>query len=386
MDNYYKLLNVKKDASLSDIKLAYRILASKFHPDKYPENTKFAEDMMKRLNVAYEVLSDPIKRKAYDEWLNLNDVSNNQGGSREKAKPSESHKNQNNNSPDHIHIYLMAILGIVIALVSAVFQLIGRVLDVFIEILMKCYKNLNKVKNNADRKIQKGLKEILKAVLGLFTFIFGIAIITFIIFSIIGIFEPGTKHKIANEVGTEKIEVAKDAENPYLKFAPPPSQDDQISIKNTPIVKQIETKIESEQPYNAAQANDNTNELPPLKSYFMDTLPSAWEYVGFYSENKVKAYVNKSSLRQIDGIKTYIVKLERYDAPTLLLRSYADCNKKIMRITQSVKSIRSPHEALTCSSNCFDSGREVEDQPGLWGDIPAGSVDSEIYSYACIRN
>ena len=146
MDNYYKLLNVKKDASLSDIKLAYRILASKFHPDKYPENTKFAEDMMKRLNVAYEVLSDPIKRKAYDEWLNLNDVSNNQGSSREKAKPSESHKNQNNNSPDHIHIYLMAILGIVIALLSAVFQLIGRVLDVFIEILMKCYKNLNKVK------------------------------------------------------------------------------------------------------------------------------------------------------------------------------------------------------------------------------------------------
>jgi len=379
VDNYYKLLNVKKDASQSDIKLAYRVLASKFHPDKYPENTKFAEDMMKRLNVAYEVLSDLIKRKAYDEWLTLNDGSNSQGSSRDKAKPSESHKNQNNNSPDHIHLYLISILGIVFSLVSIIFQLIGRAVNVLIEILVICCRNLNKIKNNIGRKIQKALKDILKYVLGFLIFILVLSFIAVIL-------EPKTENKIVNEVSTEKTDIAKDAEDPYLKFAPPPSQDDQISIKNTPLVKQIETKIESEQPYNATQANDNTNELPPLKSYFMDTLPSAWEYVGFYSENKVKAYVNKSSLRQIDGIKTYIVKLERYDAPTLLLRSYADCNKKIMRITQSVKSIRSPHEALTCSSNCFDSGREVEDQPGLWGDIPAGSVDSEIYSYACIRN
>lgn len=379
MDNYYKLLNVKKDASQSDIKLAYRVLASKFHPDKYPENTKFAEDMMKRLNVAYEVLSDPIKRKAYDEWLTLNDGSNTQGSSREKAKPSESHKNQNSNSPDHIHLYLIAILGIVFSLVSIIFQLIGRAVNMLIEILVICCRNLNKIKNNIGIKIQKALKDILKYVLGFLIFILVLSFIAVIL-------EPKTENKIVNEVSTEKIDVAKDAEDPYLKFAPPPSQDDQISIKNTPLVKQIETKIESEQPYNSVQASDNTNELPPLKSYFMDTLPSAWEYVGFYSENKVKAYVNKSSLRQIDGIKTYIVKLERYDAPTLLLRSYADCNKKLMRITQSVKSIRSPHEALTCSSNCFDSGREVEDKPGLWGDIPAGSVDSEIYSYACIRN
>jgi hypothetical protein len=379
VDNYYKLLNVKKDASQSDIKLAYRVLASKFHPDKYPENTKFAEDMMKRLNVAFEVLSDPIKRKAYDEWLTLNDGSNTQGSSREKAKPSESHKNQNYNSPDHVHLYLIAILGIVFSLVSIIFQLIGRAVNVLIEILVICCRNLNKIKNNIGRKIQKALKDILKYVLGFLIFILVLSFIAVIL-------EPKTENKIVNQVSTEKIDIAKDVEDPYLKFAPPPSQDDQISIKNTPLVKQIETKIESEQPYNAAQANDNTNELPPLKSYFMDTLPSAWEYVGFYSENKVKAYVNKSSLRQIDGIKTYIVKLERYDAPTLLLRSYVDCNKKLMRITQNVKSIRSPHEALTCSSNCFDSGMEVEDQPGLWSSIPAESVDSEIYSYACIRN
>jgi curved DNA-binding protein CbpA len=70
MKNYYELLGISKSSSFDDVKIAYRKQSSKYHPDKYPENTKFAEDMMKQINAAYAVLSNPEKRSAYDDWLN----------------------------------------------------------------------------------------------------------------------------------------------------------------------------------------------------------------------------------------------------------------------------------------------------------------------------
>ena len=67
--NYYEILGIKRTSSQEEIKKAFRKLASKFHPDRYSDNTKFAEDMMKNINVAYQVLSDPEKKDAYDKWL-----------------------------------------------------------------------------------------------------------------------------------------------------------------------------------------------------------------------------------------------------------------------------------------------------------------------------
>jgi curved DNA-binding protein len=63
--DYYKILGLERSASEADIKKAYRKLARKYHPDVSKE--KNAEKRFKEVNEANAVLSDPTKRKAYDE-------------------------------------------------------------------------------------------------------------------------------------------------------------------------------------------------------------------------------------------------------------------------------------------------------------------------------
>jgi len=65
--DYYKVLGVGKDASTEEIKKQYRKLARKYHPDLNP-NDREAELNFKKINEANEVLSDPEKRKKYDEY------------------------------------------------------------------------------------------------------------------------------------------------------------------------------------------------------------------------------------------------------------------------------------------------------------------------------
>ena len=65
--DYYKTLGVDKNATADDIKKAYRKLARKHHPDLNPDNAD-AEKLFQQLNEANEVLSDPEKRKKYDQY------------------------------------------------------------------------------------------------------------------------------------------------------------------------------------------------------------------------------------------------------------------------------------------------------------------------------
>src|SRR5690606_2663222 len=65
--DYYKTLGVEKSATDNEIKKAYRKLARKYHPDLNPNDTD-AHKKFQQINEANEVLSDPEKRKKYDNY------------------------------------------------------------------------------------------------------------------------------------------------------------------------------------------------------------------------------------------------------------------------------------------------------------------------------
>jgi molecular chaperone DnaJ len=71
-EDFYRILGVKKDAKPEEIKKAYRRLARKYHPDVNPGD-KAAEDRFKQMSEAFDVLSDPKKRKVYDRFGQYSD-------------------------------------------------------------------------------------------------------------------------------------------------------------------------------------------------------------------------------------------------------------------------------------------------------------------------
>lgn len=80
--NYYELLDVSPDATVEEIKRAYRRLARQYHPDLNPGD-KQAEETFKDLVEAYDVLCDPEERKKYDQLINTRNSKN-----RRRTKPT----------------------------------------------------------------------------------------------------------------------------------------------------------------------------------------------------------------------------------------------------------------------------------------------------------
>jgi curved DNA-binding protein len=81
--DYYKILGVGKTATQDEIKKAYRKLANKYHPDK-TKGDKAAEEKFKDINEANGILSDPVKRKKYDQfgadWKHYEEAGQQPGG------------------------------------------------------------------------------------------------------------------------------------------------------------------------------------------------------------------------------------------------------------------------------------------------------------------
>lgn len=82
--DYYEVLGVNRSVTPDELKKAFRKLALKFHPDKNPGDKK-SEEKFKEANEAYEILSDPTKRQAYDQFGHIGT----QAGFRPGANPYE---------------------------------------------------------------------------------------------------------------------------------------------------------------------------------------------------------------------------------------------------------------------------------------------------------
>ncbi len=91
---YYAILGVPEKAKYTDIRAAYRLLAKKYHPDR--NNSDFAEDMIKKINAAFEVLSNREKRRQYDE-TDFNDWSH------KEDKVVRDDVDNNDNMKDHYY-------------------------------------------------------------------------------------------------------------------------------------------------------------------------------------------------------------------------------------------------------------------------------------------
>lgn len=81
MNDWYKTLGTARDADEAQIKAAYRKLAKKYHPDAHPGD-KECEARFREITEAYTILSDPAKRKKYDEEFSRREGQQKNSGSK----------------------------------------------------------------------------------------------------------------------------------------------------------------------------------------------------------------------------------------------------------------------------------------------------------------
>lgn len=96
MKDYYKILGVNTNSPDEVIKAAYRALAKKYHPDIYQGDKFFAEQKMKEINEAYDILSDNLKRKEYDS-------GHNQAAARDTSEVKQSYSEPETQSNDIVY-------------------------------------------------------------------------------------------------------------------------------------------------------------------------------------------------------------------------------------------------------------------------------------------
>jgi curved DNA-binding protein CbpA len=86
MNTHYDNLQVSRNASLRVIRAAYKSLSQEWHPDKHPNDRANSERIMKIINQAYEVLSDPALRAAHDKWIDTQIHNQHDGAGRQNQQ------------------------------------------------------------------------------------------------------------------------------------------------------------------------------------------------------------------------------------------------------------------------------------------------------------
>lgn len=71
MPTHYEVLNITEDADPAVVKASYKALAHRYHPDRTPNSPKAAVNKFHQISEAYDVLSNPGSRRAYDEQLRM---------------------------------------------------------------------------------------------------------------------------------------------------------------------------------------------------------------------------------------------------------------------------------------------------------------------------
>jgi curved DNA-binding protein CbpA len=92
--DFYTILGISQYAKYREIKVAYRRLALKYHPDR--NSSPFAEAAIKRINAAFEILSDKDKRRQYDKTAVFNNIS--QDKEKRQNQPYSSYTHDDNSS------------------------------------------------------------------------------------------------------------------------------------------------------------------------------------------------------------------------------------------------------------------------------------------------
>lgn len=96
--NYYQILGLERNASPDDIKKAYRYYASKFHPDLH-NGDKFFEEQFLNVKEAYDLLSDPLKRRKYDsEFSDLREPTYQESEAPRNQSEQKSNKGKESNT------------------------------------------------------------------------------------------------------------------------------------------------------------------------------------------------------------------------------------------------------------------------------------------------
>lgn len=116
MNNYYEILEVSPKASTDVIEAVYKRLAKKYHPDLQEEHKRAGfENKMKEINLAYETLKDPVKRKQYDDVLMKARINSEFKAAPEMLRKSKEHKlkaKKNRNAAKVGIFVVLSLLGV----------------------------------------------------------------------------------------------------------------------------------------------------------------------------------------------------------------------------------------------------------------------------------